>query len=292
MFFQENALSGALFVAGIAVGSPLMALGAVVGSAIGTLTAWQARFDKGELSAGIYGFNSALVGIATFFFFRPTPLSVGLLVVGCIAAALLTRWMRGHVPFPTYTMPFVVTAWVLFFLGRALGAGAADSAAAPLVANLATHPMVTAAAHGISQVMFQASVWTGLLFLLGIAVSNRLHAAWVLAGAVLGMLVASYHLSAGASALDPERLVARAQFENVALGLYGYNATLAAVALSLWRRSLIPPLLGILLSVPLTELVPRFGLPALTAPFVLATWLVMGFGWMEGKFFDERAVSV
>ena len=45
--------------------------------------------------------------------------------------------------------------------------------------------------------------------------------------------------------------------ENVALGLYGYNATLAAVALFLWRRSLIPPLLGMLLSVPLTELVPH-----------------------------------
>jgi urea transporter len=291
VFFQENALSGALFVAGIAVGSPLMALGAVVGSAIGTVTAWQLGFDRGEVSAGIYGFNSALVGIATFFFFRPTPLSVGLMLLGCIAAALLTRWMRRHVPFPTYTTPFVVTAWVLFFLGRALGAGAADSAAAPLVANLATHPMATAAAHGISQVMFQASVWTGLLFLVGIAVNERLHAAWVLAAAVLGMLVASYHLSAGASALDPERLVDRAQFENIALGLYGYNATLAAVALSLWRRSLIPPLLGILLSVPLTELVPLFGLPALTAPFVLATWLVMTFGWMEGKFFDERAVS-
>ena len=70
------------------------------------------------------------------------------------------------------------------------------------------------------------------------------------------MLVGSYHATAAARALDPESLVDRALLENVALGLYGYNATLAAVALFLWRRSLIPPLLGILLSVPLTELVP------------------------------------
>ena len=76
--------------------------------------------------------------------------------------------------------------------------------------------------------------------------------------------------------------------ENVALGLYGYNATLAAVALFLWRRSLIPPLLGILLSVPLTELVPMLGLPALTAPFVLATWLVLAFGWLEGSSSESR----
>jgi len=125
-----------------------------------------------------------------------------------------------------------------------------------------------------------------VLFLVGIFISDRKHAAWVLAGAVLGMLVASYHLAAGARGLDPERLIDRAQFENIALGLYGYNATLAAVALSLWRRSLIPPVLGILVSVPLTEFVPLLGLPALTAPFVLATWLVMSIGSLEGKLVD------
>ena len=71
VFFQENALTGACFLLGIAVSSPLMAIGAVVGSAIGTATAWVLKFDKAELSAGIYGFNSTLVGIATLFFFRP-----------------------------------------------------------------------------------------------------------------------------------------------------------------------------------------------------------------------------
>jgi urea transporter len=48
-------------------------------------------------------------------------------------------------------------------------------------------------------------------------------------------------------------------------------------------------LLGILLSVPLTDLVPMLGLPALTAPFVLATWLVLAFGWVDGKMLPEPA---
>ena len=42
-----------------------------------------------------------------------------------------------------------------------------------------------------------------------------------------------------------------------------------------------------LLSVPLTELCRMLGLPALTAPFVLATWLVLALGWLEGRFFRE-----
>ena len=79
--------------------------------------------------------------------------------------------------------------------------------------------------------MFQASIWTALLFLAGIALNDWRHALWVLLGSIVGMLVGSYHATAAARALDPESLVDRALTENVALGLYGYNATLAAVAL-------------------------------------------------------------
>jgi len=284
VFFQENALTGACFVVGIALSSPLMALGALVGSAIGTATAWALKLDKAELSAGIYGFNSTLVGIATFFFFRPGAASIALLVGGCVVAALLTRLLRRYVPFPTYTTPFIVTTWALFFLGQALGAARVEPGGPMDSTGLAA-----AVAHGVSQVMFQASIWTALLFLAGIALNDWRHASLVLLGSVAGMLVGSYHATAAARALDPGSLVDRALTENVALGLYGYNATLAAVALFLWRRSLIPPLLGMLLSVPLTELVPVFGLPALTAPFVLATWLVLAFGWLDRRLFREPA---
>ena len=134
--------------------------------------------------------------------------------------------------------------------------------------------------------MFQASLWTALLFLAGIAINDWQHASWVLIGSTVGMLLGTYVATVASRGLDPERLVDRSLLENVALGLYGYNATLAAVALFLWRRSLIPPLLGMLLSVPVTEFFPLLGLPALTAPFVLATWIVLALGLAR-----EEAVS-
>lgn len=283
VFFQGNALTGACFVVGILLSSPLMALGAVVGAAIGTATARLLKFDPADVTAGIHGFNPALVGIATFFFFQPGVVSIAMLLIGCVVATLLTRVMRQFVPFPTYTTPFIVTTWVLFFVGRALSADATDHSAGPLVPTPQIHFAVESVAHGVGQVMFQASLWTGLLFLVGIALSDRTHATWVLVGSIVGMLVGSYHLTASSTSLDPERLIERALSENIALGLYGYNATLAAVALSLWRKSLIPPLLGSLLAVLLTEFVPMLGLPALTAPFVLATWLVLALGSLEGK---------
>jgi urea transporter len=272
VFFQENAVTGACFTIGIALNSPLMALAAVVGSAIGMGTAKVLKFDEAEISAGIYGFNSALVGIATLFFFSPGVASLILLVAGSVVAAIVTRLMRRYLPFPTYTTPFIVTTWALFFLGKSLGITPVESGGPTVPAGF-----ITAVAHGVGQVMFQASIWTALLFLIGIAISDWKHAVWVVVASALGMLVGIYHHD------SPE--------EVAALGLYGYNATLAAIALFLWRPTLIAPLLGILISVPLTAFVPMLGLPALTAPFVLATWLVLVCGWLERKIFPVPSLS-
>jgi urea transporter len=269
VFFQENALTGLLFAIGIALNSPLMAAGAVAGSALGMLAARVLKFDDAERLAGIFGFNSALVGIASFVFFGLSFGSVALLVVGSIVAAPLTWLMRRYVPFPTYTTPFILVTWVLYFVGPAVGIQPLGPGGPPAAVGF-----IEAAANGIGQVMFQASIWTALFFLVGIAISDWQHAVWVVVASVVGMLVGLYHHDSSD--------------EVAGLGLYGYNATLAAIALFLDRKSLIAPLLGIVISVPLTENFPALGLPTLTAPFVLATWLVLILGWGDRRLFVER----
>jgi urea transporter len=280
-----------LFVLGIAICFPIQAAGIVVGSAIGCALAWGLKYDKGEILAGIYGFNPALVGIATLFFYEPAPAVIALLVVGCGVATIVTHLMRKHAPFPTYTTPFIVTTWGVLFLAATLGANARDLSTPNLVPGIQVGFFAEATAHSVGQVMFQASIWTGLLFLLGIAISNKEHAALAMVGAIVGVLVAVYHFTLGADAIDPDRLIERSALDVIKLGLYGFNATLAPVALYLWRKSLIAPLLGALLTVPLTELVPMLGLVALTAPFVLATWIVLALGWLEGRFFGRKPAA-
>jgi urea transporter len=266
VFFQENALTGALFLLGIAASSPTMAIGAVLGTAIGTAVGWALKFDEGETTGGIYGFNATLVGIATFFFFQPGVGSVTLLIVGCAASTLVTRLARRYLPFPTYTGPFIVTTWAMFFAGVAFGLARVDAGGPPGGLDL-----FRATAHGVSQVMFQASIWTALLFLAGIAASDWRHAALVLAGSVVGMFVGVSHAAAGNHEL----------LGTVTLGIYGYNAPLAAVALYLARPSLTLPLLGMVVAALLTDLFSAVGLPALTAPFVLGTWIVLGLLWLQ-----------
>lgn len=265
VFFQENALTGALFAAGIAMSSPPMAIAAVAGSAIGALTAKALGFDRDALRAGVYGFNAALVGLSTLFFFELGAVSIVLMVLGCIASTLVARLLQRQLPFPTYTLAFIVTTWALFYLGVALDLPQVESVAGPKADSL-----LAAIIRGVGQVKFQANAGTGLLFLLGIAVNDWRHAIWVLTASMLSVLGAVFH---------------NAPTEGIALGLYGYNAPLTALALFLWRPSLIAPLLGIMLCIPITEYVPLLGLPALTLPFVLTTWLVLALGALECKLF-------
>ena len=286
VFFQENAWTGGCFALGIAISSPLMARrgGRGRGDRSGDGPGAEVRregADRRDLRLQLHPGRHR----------HAVLLPAG----GDEQFPACRRLRRGdapdlagakYVPFPTYTAPFIVTTWVLFLLGKALSVSPVEPGG-----PLEGAGIVQAVAHGVSQVMFQASLWTGLLFLVGIALSNWEHAVWVLLGSIVGMLVGSYHATAAARVLDPESLVERGLLENVALGLYGYNATLAAVALFLWRRSLIPPLLGMLLAVLLTDLIPMLGLPALTAPFVLATWLVLAFGWLDRRLVREPAVT-
>ena len=129
--------------------------------------------------------------------------------------------------------------------------------------------------------MFQASIVTSLAFFVGLAVNNWRHAVLALVGSILGTLVGIYHQ-------DPTGAVD--------IGIYGYNASLAAIALYLWRPSLVIPVLGAFLSTPLTEMFPKIhdwvawlNPAALTAPFVFACWIVIGIGALEKYFCTESA---
>lgn len=271
VMFQDNALTGLLFLIGIAAADWEMGLGALVGAAIGTFTGWLLRYDRVEVRDGIYGFNGTLVGIAALFFFKPTAPLLVLLVSGAAVSSVVTWACRRFLPFPTYTGPFIVTTWVLIAIGHMLQIAEVVHKPPTDALNITTALM--GMTEGLGEVMFQASLITGIAFLAGLAVGNWRHAVLGLLGSVLGTLVAIYHQDLAG---------------NVEIGIYGYNATLAAIALYLWRKSLLIPILGALISTPITEFFsPVTGLAALTAPFVVACWVVILLGVVERYFVGE-----
>lgn len=132
----------------------------------------------------------------------------------CSTDRLVTRLLRAVLRVPTFTSPFCLTTWALYFLGPTLGAVGVEPEGRPVAAGF-----VEAVAHGISQALFQANVWTGILCIVGIALSDWRHASWAVVGSIVGIMVANYHVTTAARALDPERLIERSLSENIALGL-------------------------------------------------------------------------
>jgi urea transporter len=271
VMFQAHAGTGLLFLAGIAVASPLMAVGAALGAMIGPAVAQLLKFHREEIQDGIYGFNATLVGVALMFYLRPVPLTWVLLIVGCALATLVTYLMRRFIKFPTYTAPFIVCTWALLLTAHGIVGTSIDLKPAP--PQHTPQGFFQAVLAGEAEVMFGANIVTGALFLAGIALSNWRHSALALLGSMVGTASAYYH---------------NAPQGAISLGIYGYNAALAAIAIYLWRRSLNLPILAAILAVPLTELFPKsLGIPPLTAPFVAAAWVVLGVGSLEPYFCKE-----
>ncbi|WP_337175021.1 urea transporter [Paludisphaera sp.] len=273
IMFQGHAGTGLFFLAGIAMTSPAMLAGAVLGAVIGPLFAHLAGYDRRDVEQGLYGFNSTLVGLALPALLLPShPLTWAADVVGCVLATIITRLGIRFLRFPAYTAPFVVSTWLLLLAIHGAMGHSIDAPAPPPAVE--EGGFWAAVLRGESEVMLGANQMSGVLFLVGIAISNPWHAAMAFLGSLVGTTVGVYHG-------DPEA--------DVSIGLFGYNGALAAIALFLPRPSLTLPLLAAVISTPLTEYFPKeLGIPALTAPFVAASWIMLAALWAERRLFVAR----
>ena len=121
VMFQDNPLSGALFLAAIvwgsiAAGMPQVAICGALAVVVATLTAQVLRVDESTLRAGLYGFNGVLVGLALATFIAPGPLLWLYVVLGA-AVSVVTMSATANalkaLGMPTLTFPFVLVTWLL-----------------------------------------------------------------------------------------------------------------------------------------------------------------------------------
>lgn len=259
IMLQSNAWTGVLFLAGIAWLSLPMALATVAGSLCGSLWAKWRRYPAEEITDGLYGFNSALIALAMVQVPRTSALEISLVVLataaGIVVAAILARLARKQ-NVPVFTAPFILVVWILLLplLDPSLLPAFAEK---PAETVLALH-FGLAVAWGFGQVMFLNATVSGIFVLVGLALSNCKTALWAAGAALMAALFAG---------------VAGWPHESISQGLFGYNAVLTAIALmSLawpWRMA------GVLGSCLIMHGFLSIGWPALTAPFVLASWLAL-----------------
>lgn len=256
VMFQNNIYSGLLFLVGIFFNSWILGMAALCGTIISTRTAQIFKYPKEDIRNGLYGFNGALTGIAVFCFFEVNGGTITALILGSILSTVVMRFLKNRMP--PFTAPFVLVSWFLIYSLVFILKFPILASSAPTENTL---NLFTASSTSFGQVMFQENRITGLIFLLAIIINNRLMAAYALYAAVLGS-VFGWVLSESNTAINA--------------GLMGYNAILCAIALTGKKgTNFVWITVAILLSTVFNIGLALTGIITLTAPFVLATWMIL-----------------
>ena len=286
VMFQDNPLSGLLFFVAIgwgsfAAGMPQVAIGGLVALIAGTLTAQWLRVDTAGLAAGLYGYNAYLVGLALGTFLAVSPLWWIYVALGgavSVVAALGTVNVFKTWGVAALTAPFVLTAWLLLLATYAFtaieGSGLPMSAEItpldPAVANpLAFGDFMQGVLKSISQVFLKASILSALLLLAGLAVNSLAAAVFAFIGAVVAVIAG--HLLGAESDL-------------ITGGLMGFSPVLTAIALGAVFNTptprvvvyaLVATVFTVIVQGAMNVALAPLGIPTLTAPFVLVSWLFL-----------------
>jgi urea transporter len=286
VMFQDNPLTGLLFLAATcwgsyAAGAWRVAIAGLLALVMSTLTAIWLRVDEAPLRSGIYGYNGLLVGLALATFLAPNALLWVYVVLGA-AVSVVATLATANVVKPSsggaLTFPFVLTTWFLLLAsygfaglaGTALPSGRVVTAfqayqGSPLnMVDLAGGVLLS-----VSQVFLKADGVSALLFLAGLAVNSLAATAFAVAGAILAVLTAHFF---------------GAESDLITGGLLGFSPVLTAVAVGTvfyqpgWRVALytvVAAIFTVIVQVALNVALTPFGIPALTAPFVLVTWMFL-----------------
>lgn len=284
VMFQQSAWSGLLFLAGIFWGAysasaPQVAWGAVLGLLASSLAGWLLGVHVADGRDGLWGFNGILVGCAFPTFLAPVPL----MWVSLVCCAMLTTWMRrgfnnvtAQFKINSLTFPFVFLTWIFLLSARVLTATPlADADSPALIIHIGGQidwslgAFATYWLKGISQVFLINDAITGLLFLAGLAVCSVWAAIYAAVSSALALLVAV------SFAADPA---------DVTAGLFGFSPVLTGIAVgttfyrvnwksALWAAAAV--VATVFIQAGMDTLMAPWGIPTLTAPFCIATWMFL-----------------
>ena len=244
----RNPLCGLCCLLAILLTAPNLVGGALLGALAGLLTAQARGYDRADRQAGLYCYNGVLIGILIS---AVLPWSVILppliIAAGGLSSIITHQWRkRGGKLLVAYTAPFVLLGWGTLLVVSPSPSGFVE--ADPLYAL----------ARGVGQIFLLDQPLAGLLITVGMFIANPYAAMWAVIGSAIG----------GGVALIAD------QAQAAWLGLYGFNAALAALAFSRQGEKPWVTLLAIALALLLQSLFKLLPVPGLTAPFVAACWLM------------------
>jgi urea transporter len=253
---QRNASTGLCVLAAWLVCDPRLACAALTGAITANVGAVLRGYDPDDTRDGLHGFNGALAALAAFTFIADTATAMAVSILAATAAAwLLGPWARllHSRGLGFYSSPCLLVTWAWLPFVHQAPAHAAVSGAVSWMSLAEGHSLLP----GVAQTAFAFNASAGLLILGGIALSSIRCALFALAGAALATAMHAL-IGADTASLDA--------------GLLGFNGALAALALA--DCGALAAMGGVFVSVLGQQAAAFYGVPALTAPFVIATWTI------------------
>lgn len=283
VMFQESALTGLLFLAGIFWGAyechtPQVAWGAVIGGVFSVLGGYVMGETPKDGAAGLWGFNGVLVGAAFPTFLADS----GLMWLCLIFCALFSTWVRrafNNIMAPwkvnSLTFPFVFTTWIFLLAAGILHGLDAPGLSASIVGDFSTSidtrfsDVVVYWLKGISQVFLIDSWVTGVIFIVALCVCSRWAALWAMIASAISLALA---------------FLFQAEPTNISSGLFGFSPVLTGIAFGCtffnpgWKSALwtiTAVIATFFIQAAMDVLFQSWEIPTLTAPFCIATWLFL-----------------
>lgn len=279
VILTANTISGFIILIAIMISSYSLGIIALISAIIGTIIAKLGGANEETINQGLFGYNSVLTGMALCLFLDgPNMWMVAL--AGAAVAAILTATLMHlmkNTEIPILTFPFIILTWTTLLASYKLKGILLSSKLVPQ--DLTKWKLQIAGEvnffdgvfHGIGQVFFLNYAISGILIFIAIFFANRKIGLYAIIGNAIAVIFAYF--------LGAEHIL-------IVSGLYGYNAILTIIAISVVfknehnRFAAVSGIIAACLTVPITAGVSTFlipyGLPALTMPFVLCSWLFLG----------------
>jgi urea transporter len=305
----SSALCGILILVGVLIASrkagSMMVLSGLIGAAVALILG--APYTL--VTAGLFGYNSILTGMAFWSgpFTKTNKTTFLISVIGAAFTAII--WMTfAHVfgdvftgsgfAIPGFTASFIFSTWLIMYATKRFGLDiwpkAADKKPEPSPEAVAQSfkwtpkEFIKAVLNGVSQVTFIENWKTGLMWVIALTLSFELVSGRIFTNAyTTGWDPASPLFLAGAMAVIGSAIgvtlaiLTKLPTWEIRGGIHGFNQVLVMIALTsflplTWQTFLYAVVATIVCSLftmpALQHFFSRWDLPALTGPFVFTTW--------------------
>lgn len=274
----ENAFSGFMIFLAISISSYYLGIVALLSSFIGTVIAKIGGADETKISQGLFGYNSVLTGIALALLLNGSYQWV-IALFGAAMAAIITAATM-HImkdsQLPILTSPFIILTWCMLLISYHMEAFKLSSGLVPQ--NLSSLELnaigdmnwIEGIFSGISQIFFLDHTLSGIIIFLALFLANIKIGFYAVLGNISAVIIA---------------FLLGAEHDLISMGLYGYNAILTILAVSIISDSqkqyitiftgLFAACLSVLITASISSWLIPYGLPALTMPFVLSSWIFL-----------------